>query len=167
METKTNIVTKQSEGYNYSYASLSDIVKQGYPIPKTKTGTEEGKDYLFYYDPEIKEWLRGAAIVIPESKGMNAAQLYGSALTYALRYTTILANRIAADDDKNLETKPKDKQVEKQLQNLADEFRSLYPAEEQERILNGLMVSKAEDIGVDDLEKYINYFKYGKKKQEK
>lgn len=98
------IVAKKSTGYGYKYASLSDIVAAGFEIPKTKTVTEaDGRDFLYYYDAELKEWLRGAEIVIPESKGMNKAQLFGSGLSYALRYTTTLANRIATSEDEVIE----------------------------------------------------------------
>ena len=49
------------------------------------------------------------------------------------------------------------------LKDLADEFRRLYTQEEQDRILNGLKYKRAEDIGIVDLQKYINFKKYGKK----
>lgn len=49
------------------------------------------------------------------------------------------------------------------LKDLADEFRSLYPKEEQDRILNGLSYKRAEEIGAINLQKYNNYIKYGKK----
>ena len=49
------------------------------------------------------------------------------------------------------------------LKDLADEFRSLYPKEEQDRILNGLGYKRAEEIGAINLQKYNNYMKYGKK----
>ena len=47
------------------------------------------------------------------------------------------------------------------LKELADEFRKLYSAEEQARILNGLKLTRAEDIGIVDLQKYVNFKKYG------
>ena len=49
------------------------------------------------------------------------------------------------------------------VKELADEFRSLYSMEEQARILNGLKLKRAEDIGIVDLQKYVNFKKYGKK----
>ena len=167
MEKKENkVVVNSSQGYGYSYASLGDIAKQGFTLPKMKTGTEGEREYIFYYDVELKEWVRGAEIVVPDSKGMNKAQLYGSALTYARRYTALLSLQLACDDDKELESKPKifDEPIPNgNLKSLADEFRSLYPQEEQERILNGLKLKKAEEIGIVDLQKYINFKKYGKK----
>ena len=164
-----DIVANKSKAYGYNYASLGDIAQQGFQIPKMKTGTEDGKEYVFYYDAELKEWTRGALVVVPEMKGMNTAQQYGSALTYARRYTTLMALSLACDDDKKLEaTAPKGQNLwdgleDKGLKDLADEFRSLYDKDEQERILKGLNLNKAEEIGKVDLQKYINFKKYGKK----
>lgn len=178
-----DIVANKSKAYGYNYASLGDIASQGFPIPKMKTGSEDGKEYVYYYDAELKEWTRGAEIVIPQMKSMNTAQMYGSALTYARRYTTLMALSLVCDEDKKLETQPpmeekpsnqKNVQAQKDarwdglkedlnLKDLADEFRSLYTKEEQERILAGLKYNRAEDIGMNDLMKYINFKKYGKK----
>ena len=49
------------------------------------------------------------------------------------------------------------------IKDLADEFRKLYTQEEQDRILKGLKYTRAEDIGIQDLTKYVNFKKYGKK----
>lgn len=97
------IVKNNSKGYGYNYASLSDIANQGYEIPKMKTESQDGKEFVFYYDSDLREWIRGAEIVIPESKGMNKAQLYGSALTYARRYTTLMALCLCCGDDDIIE----------------------------------------------------------------
>lgn len=170
-EKKDNIVANASKAYGYNYASLSDIAKQGFTIPKMKTGTENDKEYVYYYDAEIKEWVRGAEIVVPEMKGSNSAQRYGSAITYARRYTCHLALQLACDDDKKLETQaPPQKpnmwdglEEDKSLKDLANEFRNLYTEEEQDRILKGLKIDRAEDIGIVNLQKYINFKKYGQK----
>ena len=170
--SEKNIVANTSKAYGYNYASLSDIANQGFTLPKMKTGTENGKEYVYYYDKDLNEWIRGAEIVVPEMKGSNSAQRYGSAITYARRYTCHLALQIACDDDKKLETQEPEKQKsgifdepipQSNLKDLANEFRKLYTQEEQTRIMNGLKVTKAEDIGMHDLEKYINFKKYGKK----
>lgn len=172
MEKKENIVTNDSKAYGYNYASLSDIAKQGFKIPKMKTGTENDKEYVYYYDDSLKEWIRGAEVVIPDMRGSNQAQRYGSAITYARRYTCHLALQLACDDDKKIETQePKKSEIFDEpignLKELADEFRSLYSKEDQTRILNGLKLKRAEDIGIVDLQKYINFKKYGKKQTDK
>ena len=163
-DMEKNIVVNDSKAYGYNYASLSDIAKQGFKIPKMKTGTENEKEYVYYYDTELKEWIRGAEIKEPEMKGSNSAQRYGSGLTYARRYTCHLALSLACDDDKEVETKaPSVFDEPIGLKDLANEFRKIYTKEEQTRILIGLGYDKAEDIGINDLKKYINFKKYGKK----
>ena len=164
-EKKENIVVTTSKAYGYNYASLGDIAEQGFKIPKMKTGTENDKDYVFYYDTELKEWVRGAEIVIPEMKGSNSAQRYGASITYARRVSALMCLGLATTEDKELETKAPSGIFDEPigLKDLADEFRKLYPKEEQTRILLGLGYDKAEDIGINDLKKYINYKKYAKK----
>lgn len=104
------VIKNNSKARNYNYASLSDIALQGYTIPKMKTESEYEDEFVYYYDEDLKEWIRGAKVVIPEAilnrEGkpvMNAAQLYGSALTYARRYTALLALQLCCSDDSNLE----------------------------------------------------------------
>lgn len=154
------IIKTESKAYGYNYASLTDIVKQGFELPKMKTGTENGKEYVYYYDKETKEWIRGAEIVVPQMKSMNAAQQYGSALTYARRYTTLMALSLTSGDDSNLETTEKvfDEPSKKDLVN---EFTKLYSNEEQSKILNGYKILSAMDLDTEVLKKYINYKKYG------
>lgn len=165
--SEKNVVANRSKAYGYNYASLGDIAAQGFTIPKMKTGTEDGREYVYCYDTDLKEWVRQAEIVIPNMKSMNEAQRYGSALTYARRYSVLMQLGLVCDDDKKLEAEaPKSEIFDepiKGLKDLADEFRKLYTAEEQERILKGLHYERAEDIGRNDLEKYINFKKYGKK----
>lgn len=154
------VIRNTSQGYGYKYASMADIALQGYEIPLMKTGTEEGKEYVYWKDGD--EWLRGAQIVIPASKGMNEAQLYGSALTYARRYTTLIANCLATDDDVNIEKEVLfDADITK-IKDLAKQFDELFTNEEKARILNGFKITSAEQMNVQDLEKYVNFKKYGK-----
>lgn len=100
---KNQIVKSESEGFGYNYASLSDIVKQGYELPTMETKLVEGQLYMGWLDKENGQWHQGAPVVVPEMKGMNAAQAMGSALTYARRFTAQLALGLACDDDSKLE----------------------------------------------------------------
>lgn len=95
----SKVIKKNSKGYGYEYASLADLAEQGCEIPHTKIELEEGKQFLWFYDEEMKTWLRGAEIVIPEMAKANKAQQYGAALTYAFRYVTQMFNRVATGDD--------------------------------------------------------------------
>lgn len=97
------VIKKNSKGYGYEYASLADLVEQGCEMPHTRIELEDGKQFLWFYDSELKEWLRGAEIVIPEMAKANAAQRYGAALTYAFRYVTQMFNRVATGDDSLIE----------------------------------------------------------------
>lgn len=105
----SKIVKKASDAYGYSYASLEDIVKQGFEIPQMRVKPTEFGDYIEYKDEE--GWHIGARIVIPEMKGKNSAQMYGAGLTYARRYTAMNALRLVCGDDKDVET------VEKPVEN--------------------------------------------------
>lgn len=95
----SKVIKKNSKGYGYEYASFADLVEQGCNVPHTKIELEEGKQFLWFYDEEMKTWLRGAEIVIPEMAKANKAQQYGAALTYAFRYVTQMFNRVATGDD--------------------------------------------------------------------
>lgn len=166
------IVKNDSKGYGYNYASLSDIANQGFEIPKMKTGTDTVslREYMYYYDTELKEWIRGAEIVVPENiiskdgkPKMNSAQLFASAVTYSRRVTTLMALGLATNDDgaiENLEgTNIFDMPVPDEM---PWQFTKLYSTEEQSKILEYYKVKRVEEIPADILEKYV-MDRYGKK----
>lgn len=94
------------------------------------------------------------------------------AYTGALKYFLANTFMVATGDDPETESPSENMNTKKSkifdqatpidLKALADEFRNLYSKEEQVRILNGLKKTEAEQIGADDLKKYINFKKYGK-----
>jgi len=96
------IVKSESQAYGYNYASLADIVNQGFKLPMMETRIIEGQIFMGWLDDK-GEWHQGAPLIVPEMKGMNAAQAMGSALTYARRYTAQMALGLACDDDAKLE----------------------------------------------------------------
>lgn len=106
----TNIVKNNSKGYGYNYASLADLVlhleKNNKTMPRMRIGVEydpNGKRFEFIEYLGKDGWERGATIVIPDGKGMNAAQLYASGVTYAKRVTLQLAEGLATTDDELVE----------------------------------------------------------------
>ena len=102
-EKTSKIIKADSKGYGYSYASLSDIVKAGIELPKMRLTAVDGKQFIEYLDGD--DWQLGAQVITSfTNPGMNDCQAYGSALTYARRYTAQLALGLAVDDDKNVET---------------------------------------------------------------
>ena len=108
------IIGNKSEGHNYHYANLADIARQGIEIPQMRVVPLMDKDGniqtvngepIEYVEALISgEWVRGARIVIPSSSRSNEAQNYGSALTYARRYTVLTLLGIATDDDDKIES---------------------------------------------------------------
>lgn len=96
------IVKSASKAFNYNYASLADIVNQGFTLPKMETRNIDGETFMGWLDDQ-NNWHQGAPLVVPEMKGMNAAQAMGSAITYARRYTAQMALGLACDDDAKLE----------------------------------------------------------------
>lgn len=106
------LVSNSSKAYGYNYASLGDIALQGFKIPEMRIKPTEFGEFVEYKDAN-GEWQTGARVVIPAMKGSNEAQCYGSALTYARRYTTLMAHGLACDDDKKLEKAEPVKQAAK------------------------------------------------------
>lgn len=109
-ETKKEpkIIKNTSQAYGYKYSSLADIAEAGVAIPQMRLKVIDGEDYIEYLDDK-GDWQLGAKVVVPEMKGSNAAQAYGSAVTYARRYTVQLAKSLACDDDRGIERQPSEK----------------------------------------------------------
>lgn len=143
------IIGNKSTGYNYSYTSLADLVIAGYDLPPMRVAVltnEAGEPVIVDGAPveyiEIlirtemntdgritcEHWARGARVVIPKKNNtsMNEAQLYGSAITYARRYTAMMMFGIACDDDDKLETKTKAEAQEQELAGMKEELAELY-----------------------------------------
>jgi len=166
-ETKNQIVKNASNGYNYKYSNLADLARANVHIPQMKTERVDGYEYVFA--KVGNEWIQGARVVEIKSNGMNPAQAYGAALTYARRYTVQLVEAIACDDDDALEAHSEDdrknfakiktnygidfEQVQETLDAIDDmeslssyyqELRVKKPSEKQMAAINR-MVSKAKE----------------------
>lgn len=103
-KAEAKIVKKGSQGARGKYASLTDIVLQGFELPKMRTVRLGEDDYIEYFDPELKSWQQGARIVVPGSEArMTAPQAYGAALSYARRYSTLMYHGLATDDEVGIE----------------------------------------------------------------
>lgn len=102
MVEEKKIVKSESKAYGYNYASLADIVNQGFTLPIMETRNIDGQTFMGWLDDE-KQWHQGAPVIVPEMKGSNAAQQMGAALTYARRFTAQMALSLACDDDTKLE----------------------------------------------------------------
>ena len=143
------IIGNKSTGYNYSYTSLADLVIAGYDLPPMRVAVltnDAGEPVIVDGAPveyiealrgtEItkeghvicEHWTRGARVVIPKKNNtsMNEAQLYGSAITYARRYTAMMMFGIACDDDDKLETKTQADAQAQELAGMKEDLEELY-----------------------------------------
>lgn len=157
------IIKNNTDGYGYKYASLADMAEQGITIPKMKTGSEEGIEYVYYFDTELKEWTRGARVVVPDNKAQNKAQMYKSAITYARRATTELALGIACTDDELIEGtdgQGEEKQSKKGAKNASQKqieyLLKLYTPVDIKAIMDHYGLAKIEDLPADIASKYIS-----------
>lgn len=106
MET---ILNKNSEGYGYKYTDIVEIHKyleeNGMKYyQETETNPINGQDYILTYRYIDGKWeekpKRGCKVVDATLQGIkNPAQEQGSALTYARRYSLLMAFGLATDDD--------------------------------------------------------------------
>jgi len=99
-----NTIRRNSQGYGYKYCSLDEIHRilneVGFSYYQ-EIETLDGNDYIVTHildeaDKEIRK-CRGCQVV--KVSGKNPAQDYGSALTYARRYSLLLAFGLATADD--------------------------------------------------------------------
>lgn len=101
-KSSPKVIANKSKAYGYNYTSLGDIALAGFEIPKMRTTVFGENEYIEYLDSS-GSWQQGAKVVIPEMKGSNEAQKYGAALSYARRYTALLALQLSCEDDKKIE----------------------------------------------------------------
>lgn len=102
------VLAKSTQGYNYKYTELSEIVKemaeQGLDYYQyTETDPNTLKDYMWTViikDGKESKPLRGCEIVMATLQGKsNPAQEMGSSITYARRYSLLMALGWATEDD--------------------------------------------------------------------
>lgn len=143
-KNQPKIIGNKSDGYNYKYTSLGDLVIAGVELPPMRIATltdANGTPVIIDGAPveyvealitsesftgHCEEWIKGARVVIPKSTKMNEAQAYGSAITYARRYTALMLLGIACDDDNKIEVRSKAEAEAQELEEMKKELAELY-----------------------------------------
>lgn len=102
----SNIVNKNKEGYGYKYTDISEIhryLEQNNMSYYQYIDRIDGDDYIMtvkIVDGKELPAIRGSRVVQATLQGIkNPAQEQGSALTYARRYSLLMAFGLATDDD--------------------------------------------------------------------
>jgi hypothetical protein len=102
----SNIVSKNKEGYGYRYTDISEIhryLEENNMSYYQYIDRIDGDDYIMtvkIVDGKEQPAIRGSRVVQATLQGIkNPAQEQGSALTYARRYSLLMAFGLATDDD--------------------------------------------------------------------
>ena len=171
-----------------SYANGTKMMYTGLIIShngclKINDALEDGfkAEYLnreWLNDSLIYEYNDGVLYEVGEVSSKNCMNSYPYAMAYKRCFDRVVLKKsklafsgiyseVEADEFKEPNAEKTDRwqglQEDLNIKDLADEFRRLYTQEEQDRILKGLKYTRAEDIGIQDLTKYVNFKKYGKK----
>ncbi len=119
----TTTIKKNAKGYNYKYSDIAEIhswlEEMGYTYYQYIE--RDGEDDYIYTVPiingEEKAPRRGCKIVIaPFDKKSNPAQEQGSGITYARRYSLLMAFGLATtDDDAQCMTREKVEKVDGEI----------------------------------------------------
>lgn len=159
---KADIPTKNGGSYSYQYIDIAQIheylesINAKY-IQQIRRICDD--DYIMTkrcFDNKWEdEWLQGSRVVQATLVGnSNPAQEQGSALTYARRYSLLMAFGLATeDDDANLlnKTKEETKATEKQIAVLQNAFNE----EQIKQMLEKNGISSIEELSSRKASEYI------------
>jgi len=101
------VLSKNAKGYGYKYTDIAEIhnyLEENNMRYIQKIERIDGDDYIFtkrcIEDKWEEDWLQGSRVVQATLSGIkNPAQEQGSALTYARRYSLLMAFGLSTTDD--------------------------------------------------------------------
>ena len=167
-------VTKNKQGYGYKYTDLAQIHEYLQQINSRyyqAIKRIENDDYIFTQKLKYEsgQWvndgepLQGCRVVNAQLAGIsNPAQEQGSALTYARRYSLLMAYGLATDDD-DAQSLTKSKEEPKATQKQIDILLENYEDENLDKLLKVNGITKIDDISMKKASELISkLFKKGK-----
>lgn len=167
----TNNIKKAADGYGYKYTELAQINEYLASINTTYyqyTQLEEGFDYVYtvpIVDGKELPPRKGCRIVTGTMKGVNASQDQGAAITYARRYSLLMAFGLATTDtdgltDDELALKRKQMLAKKLIKTAKDKG---YTSDD---VLAFCEVEKLGDMTINELENAIASYEKLEAKEE-
>lgn len=158
---KTNTVSKNrtskmGEKFSYKYVDIAQIheylasINASYYQYIDRIGDDDYVMTVRIIGGKEKPALRGCRVVTATLQGnTNPAQIQGSALTYARRYSLLMAFGLATEDDdaQSLNQRPEPSQGAKASEKQVTLLKRFCNTEEKmQRLLNANGVTKVEDI---------------------
>lgn len=156
-------VSKNKDGYGYKYTDLAQIheyleknnMKYYQYIKRI-----EQDDYIMTRRCIENVWeqepIQGCRVVDAVLNGIkNPAQEQGSAITYARRYSLLMAFGLATEDD-DAQCLTQKKESPKASSKQIDMIESLYTDEEMEKICNHYKIKQIEDLNIQDASSLIS-----------
>lgn len=168
METKVKknqtaeIPTKSGGKYSYKYvdiAQIHDYLDENNMSYYQYIDRIDGDDYIMtvkVIDGKESQPLRGSRVVDATLYGNdNPAQKQGSALTYARRYSLLMAFGLATEDD-DAQSLSTQKEIPKATEKQIDMIESLCTTEELDKIKDFYKIEVLEDLNIEQASTIIS-----------